>query len=250
MDCFRIGKIDYPWVNFEPPVSGGKFRRYEGDWNIRKCTEKITTTICPEKPIPTGNECSRLAKADVTGVDVIMDTPFLSDVQGKLDSYSLISSTLDKIPKSCTQVEFMDLAEQLEIDSDASRYPSVDPDTQRKIIGKYRQLHQKVAEAGHYECRYVEYAKESFRYLSLFALFLTALHYQWYMTSAVFLGAFWHQIMFTAHDAGHLAITHNFFVDTLIGIFIADFCCGLSIGWWKSSHNVHHLVPNHPVCAR
>jgi len=56
-----------------------------------------------------------------------------------------------------------------------------------------------------------------------------------------------HQIMFTAHDAGHRGITHNFIADTLIGIFIADFCCGLSIGWWKSSHNVHHLVTNHPV---
>lgn len=53
--------------------------------------------------------------------------------------------------------------------------------------------------------------------------------------------------MFTAHDAGHRGITHNFITDTLIGIFIADFCCGLSIGWWKSSHNVHHLVTNHPV---
>jgi delta8-fatty-acid desaturase len=53
--------------------------------------------------------------------------------------------------------------------------------------------------------------------------------------------------MFTAHDAGHRAITHIFVVDTLIGMFIADFCCGLSIGWWKSSHNVHHLITNQPV---
>jgi sphingolipid 8-(E)-desaturase len=53
--------------------------------------------------------------------------------------------------------------------------------------------------------------------------------------------------MFTAHDAGHRGITHSMFTDTLIGVFIADFCCGLSIGWWKSSHNVHHLITNHPV---
>lgn len=54
------------------------------------------------------------------------------------------------------------------------------------------------------------------------------------------------QIMFTAHDAGHRGITGNFVADTLIGAFVADFCCGLSIGWWKSSHNVHHLVTNMP----
>lgn len=52
--------------------------------------------------------------------------------------------------------------------------------------------------------------------------------------------------MFVAHDAGHRAITGNFAVDTVIGAFVADFCCGLSIGWWKSSHNVHHLITNMP----
>lgn len=54
---------------------------------------------------------------------------------------------------------------------------------------------------------------------------------------------------FTAHDAGHRGITHNFVVDSLIGIFIGNFCSGLSIGWWKSSHNVHHFVTNDPVCS-
>lgn len=53
--------------------------------------------------------------------------------------------------------------------------------------------------------------------------------------------------MFTAHDAGHRAITQNFVFDTLLGLFVGDFCCGLSIGWWKSSHNVHHIVTNQPV---
>ena len=53
--------------------------------------------------------------------------------------------------------------------------------------------------------------------------------------------------MFTAHDAGHAGITHHFKTDTLIALFVADFCCGLSMGWWKSSHNVHHLITNDPV---
>lgn len=52
--------------------------------------------------------------------------------------------------------------------------------------------------------------------------------------------------MFVAHDAGHRGITGDFVIDTIIGAFVADFCNGLSIGWWKSSHNVHHLVTNMP----
>lgn len=52
--------------------------------------------------------------------------------------------------------------------------------------------------------------------------------------------------MFVAHDAGHRGITGDFVTDTIIGAFVGDFCNGLSIGWWKSSHNVHHLVTNMP----
>lgn len=153
--------------------------------------------------------------------------------------------------------------------------PSVDPVTQMGIMIEYRALHEKFKAEGLYKPRYDAYAWECLRYGILFALFGYALYTKWYMTSAVLLGLFWvcpspfahpllphrklphqlrklqltppqQQIMFTAHDAGHRGITGNFVYDTLIGCFIADFCCGLSIGWWKSSHNVHHLVTNMP----
>jgi len=68
----------------------------------------------------------------------------------------------------------------------------------------------------------------------------------WYATSGLFLGFFWHQLVFSAHDAGHMGITHNFAIDTIIGIVIADFLGGLSLGWWKRNHNVHHIVTNSP----
>ena len=43
-----------------------------------------------------------------------------------------------------------------------------------------------------------------------------------------------------------MGITHNFHFDTVIGIIIADFVGGLSIGWWKRDHNIHHVVTNSP----
>ena len=67
-----------------------------------------------------------------------------------------------------------------------------------------------------------------------------------YNLSAVFLGAFWHQLTFTAHDAGHLGITHSYRIDSYIGIFIANLFGGISIGWWKYHHNIHHVVTNSP----
>ncbi|CAN9379816.1 unnamed protein product [Alternaria alternata] len=136
--------------------------------------------------------------------------------------------------------------EEREIEEGLRDNPSLDVETQKAIVQNYRLLHQQFKDEGLYQCRYSEYAKESIRYGLLFAAFGGFLYIKWYMTSAVFLGLFWQQIMFTAHDAGHRGITGNFVADTLIGAFIADFCCGLSIGWWKSSHNVHHLVTNMP----
>ncbi|RDA95834.1 hypothetical protein CP533_5085 [Ophiocordyceps camponoti-saundersi (nom. inval.)] len=141
---------------------------------------------------------------------------------------------------------YVETAVQSAVDKAISDFPSLDPAVQQNIVAEYRLLHQKVIDEGLYACPYRQYAKEMARYLTLFSASLFALHHAWYITSALLLGLFWHQIMFTAHDAGHRAISQIFVVDTLIGMFIADFCCGLSIGWWKSSHNVHHLVTNQP----
>ncbi|OIW30536.1 fatty acid/sphingolipid desaturase [Coniochaeta ligniaria NRRL 30616] len=170
-----------------------------------------------------------------------------SSVASEIDSDTELDdgSSLASSECSCAD-QFTDERVESHAGLDAELYPSVCPVVQQEIVRKYRILHQKVRDAGLYNCPYLDYGKEMLRYSALFAAFLVALRYEQYIISAMFLGLFWHQIMFTAHDAGHLAITSYFAVDTLIAMFVADFCCGLSIGWWKSSHNVHHLVTNSP----
>ncbi|KFY84654.1 hypothetical protein V500_09124 [Pseudogymnoascus sp. VKM F-4518 (FW-2643)] len=210
MDSFRIGYIDGPWVNFEPPISGGIFRPYEGEDNMRKCVKTVTTLSGPRRH------------------------------QLSLKRMGPATRRLHRRKAGAQQRAGQDGREP-------AGYCHVGQTRHAEDYhSKYRALHQKVEENGHYECRYLEYGKECTRYVSIFVLSMTALKYEWYMTPAMLLGLFWHQIMSTAQDAGHMAVTHNYIADTLIGIFIADFCCGLSIGWWRSSHNVHHLVPNHP----
>jgi delta8-fatty-acid desaturase len=66
-----------------------------------------------------------------------------------------------------------------------------------------------------------------------------------YLAAAMMAATLWHQAAFVAHDAGHSGITHVRKYDTLYGIFLADFFGGLSIGWWKHSHYVHHIITNH-----
>ncbi|KAL8685659.1 MAG: hypothetical protein Q9224_005730 [Gallowayella concinna] len=217
MNQYRIGRISGQWVNFTPPIRGGLFtqrkqRSLEGTDETRS-PSTVKSSLDPA--MQSGLSCSPEDKLPVGGVDSSPTEP---------DNARIVDQALQ---------------------DDLEQYPSLDSNTQRAITLKYRDLHRKIQIEGYYDCRYWEYTKEMGRYLVIFTGFLLALRSGWFTTSAALLGLFWHQIMFTAHDAGHQGISHNFVIDTLIGMFIADFCCGLSIGWWKSSHNVHHLVTNH-----
>ncbi|KAG6192319.1 hypothetical protein E4U24_004063 [Claviceps purpurea] len=269
MKAFRIGrKPPGPWTNRTPPIRGGIYHARaqseitpdDSDLEMEKEKESVdegygsaascrSETGSPEpehvsgRHPSSGPEQGAVPRARV-GYTAADDTASISSVhEDKMDT----AGSAAKCPQlALNPEEWTEWAIQEGKNVDTREYPSVDSAVQQDIASKYRQLHKRVQDAGLYQCPYIEYGKEMARYTTLFAGFVVALRAEWYMTSAICLGLFWHQIMFTAHDAGHRAITANFTVDTLIGLFIADFCCGLSMGWWKSSHNVHHLVTNQP----
>ncbi|KAG8980178.1 hypothetical protein FRB94_005075 [Tulasnella sp. JGI-2019a] len=111
----------------------------------------------------------------------------------------------------------------------------------------YRALHTRIKEAGLYDTRYLTgYGPELLRYSVLAATSYVAYQYRWFLTSGLFLGLLWHQLAFIVHDLGHVGVTHKWVVDRVLGISLASFCGGLSIGWWTDNHNIHHLVTNHP----
>ena len=267
MNKYRIGKIVGSWVNFTPPIRGGIYRDR---------TEAAQHNSDGEDGDDAGSSWSSSLDS-LNSSTTSLGSITVGDVDHsnqRLDRYSSpayksknnFPNVQLNNPQRLSPKDYTSSAVQKAIDDDVRDNPSLDAETQRVITLKYQILHQRVKDEGFYDCHYIEYGKEIIRYTLLFSLFFTFLREEWYLTSACFLGLFWvrnhilhlavlkalihlqHQIMFTAHDAGHRGITHNFVADTMIGIFIADFCCGLSIGWWKSSHNVHHLVTNHPVC--
>jgi delta8-fatty-acid desaturase len=103
------------------------------------------------------------------------------------------------------------------------------------------ELHKRIIDAGLYETPYLTgYGPEVARYFTGAIASAVAFSYGWYLTSAFFLGLVWHQLTFTAHDLGHMGVTHNWAMDRVIGTFVADLCGGLSIGWWVDNHNIHH----------
>lgn len=143
-------------------------------------------------------------------------------------------------------ISYLDAITHEHILLDGEKYPSVDKNTQAHIVAKYRDLHQRIVDAGLYKTNYVAYGVECCRYTLCFGMMFLALNLGHYAIGGAFLGFMWHQLVFAAHDAGHMGISHNYHVDSLIAIIIADFLGGVSIGWWKNNHNVHHIMTNAP----
>ena len=125
--------------------------------------------------------------------------------------------------------------------------PALDYDSQQVLRDKYNELHQTIIDYGLYECDLWDYVREVTKIGSLFLYSLSFLKINQLFLSAVFMGMAWHQGTFIAHDAGHIGITHNYQIDNIFGMLIADWFGGLSLGWWKRNHNVHHLITNDPV---
>ena len=64
------------------------------------------------------------------------------------------------------------------------------------------------------------------------------------LCGAVVLGCFWQQSAFAGHDIGHNAITHKRSWDYWLGVVLGNTSGGISLGWWKHTHNAHHVAPN------
>lgn len=242
MSRFQIGRVEGQWRNFLPPIQGGSFKtllesaitvedKEDGD------TLSSGSSSPPGSPISDAiEESSNLKRRRRTNDSELHE----------VSSMSSLSSIEETIGKNQSKLSIMDARTQQEIDLDLAKYPALDAATQEEIIQKYRVLYDQLQAEGLFNCNYAAYFIEACRYTFLFSMFLLLLRWGWYGTSGLFLGMCWHQLVFTVHDAGHMGITHNFTTDTIIGIMIADFVGGLSLGWWKRSHNVHHIVTNSP----
>jgi sphingolipid 8-(E)-desaturase len=224
-------------VNFVPPIQGGKFRRYVEGVADEEEGQDDDKELCP-----ISSDTSRTPSP-------VFDTEISSVRQrgaSKNDALASSASSVSSVSEPEDGLSWLDTLTKERIDLDIAKYPSLDLATQDEVIRKYRLLDERIRAEGLYDCNYSAYAIEGCRYTFFFSMFLLFLNWGWYTTSAVFLGCLWHQLVFTVHDAGHMGITHGFHTDTVIGIIIANFIGGLSVGWWKRNHNVHHIVTNSP----
>ncbi|KGQ02574.1 hypothetical protein BB8028_0002g10130 [Beauveria bassiana] len=233
MQRYRIGRIQSPWNNFRPPIQGGTFRSaseieesQDGLFSPKGSSSSVSSR--PPSPIfDTEGHCfkHRQTPHGNRPASVSYNTRADSEMDG---------------------MSYLDILTREHIKLDLEKYPQPDVATQAHVIAKYRALYQRLIDEGYMVTSKSAYAIECCRYLALFCGSLLCLKYGQYFLSGLCLGLMWHQLVFTAHDAGHIGITHNYQVDSLLGILIADYIGGLSMGWWKNNHNVHHIVTNAP----
>ena len=61
---------------------------------------------------------------------------------------------------------------------------------------------------------------------------------------SMLIGFYFQNVAFSGHDAGHGSISGSFAIDKVIGIIIGNLLTGIDMGWWKSTHYVHHSATN------
>lgn len=258
---WKIGEIDYKWTNFLPPIQGGKFRSFEEQELGRlkgiaeeKEEQQLTSSSSSEDfKLNSSTEPSDIEDStvpvEIKPKKLMSGQPKANIVpkipQGMIPSLSTKEAYERRVVKDPSDV--IDNFDNSKVEDDLKALPSLDYETQQKLSHEYNKLHDIIIEAGYYSCPYWEYGKEAARISSLFSISFLLIYFKWYFFSAVFMGLAWQQLVFIAHDAGHIAITHQYQVDNIIGMVVASFIGGLSLGWWKRNHNVHHLITNDPV---
>ncbi|WVF66640.1 hypothetical protein IAT40_001381 [Kwoniella sp. CBS 6097] len=127
----------------------------------------------------------------------------------------------------------------------------LDREVEQKRSQAYHELRKRIVEAGLFKPPgpLAGYGSDLIRYTLLgggaLALYFKTNGWLGQMTSALLLGLLFQQLAFLVHDAGHTGVTGNYWWDRVIGMTVASWVGGLSVGWWCDNHNIHHLVTNH-----
>ncbi|KAL1355944.1 hypothetical protein HN51_007927 [Arachis hypogaea] len=91
----------------------------------------------------------------------------------------------------------------------------------------------------------------SFTFLSVSVMFLVVIYgVLWcqsvwaHLGSGMMLGLLWMQSAYVGHDSGHYVVMTNKGFNKLAQIVAGNCLTGISIAWWKWTHNAHHIACN------
>lgn len=235
---WSVGRVELPWRNMLPPIQGAIYRENTRSEELSEKLDRESFDMSSDTDRSSDEETEKYKKSGYidTVRPIVPQGDFVSD-ENVLRLFPVQGGVVDPQQAYDNRLTLRDI----------ERLPKMDYATQEALRTRYNQLHLEVIKAGLYRCNYWDYGRELIKIASLFLYSFSLLLLKQYMLSAVFIAMAWHQMVFIAHDAGHVAITHRYQVDNFFGMLISSWFGGLSLGWWKRNHNVHHLVPNDPV---
>ncbi|CCE85248.1 Piso0_004830 [Millerozyma farinosa CBS 7064] len=263
---WKIGRIDYGWENMASPIQGVAYDDNREKRNFISLEEKIDVATSDDSEgeislastsSDTSNEQEGIGKLgakdhksryEAPGFPKGKVTPVVSpnirvlNKENVNEVYPIFKEGGVVDPKILVQNYDNALSRR-----DLESVPSLDYKTQAVLRAKYLELHDTVIKNGFYQCDYWAYVREVIKIGSLFLYSFSFLKLNYIFLSALLMGMAWQQMTFIAHDAGHISITHDYQIDNVFGVLISNWFGGLSLGWWKRNHNVHHLIPNDPV---
>lgn len=123
-----------------------------------------------------------------------------------------------------------------------------------ELVRDFRELGEHFEKMGYYHVSPWYYVAKVVWVFSIFGAVLGLIFgtesFAAHMVAAVLLGVFWQQFAFVGHDCGHMsARTHaRDHIDVPKLGALVTFFNGISVAWWKATHNVHHAVPNSVDC--
>lgn len=121
-------------------------------------------------------------------------------------------------------------------------------DHQREFEKAYRDLRSKMVMMGLFKSSIGFYIYKQASNLAMWA-FAMYVMYAFdnvfaQVSSAMFMGLFFQQCGWLAHDFLHHQVYRNRRYGDITGLFWGNLMQGFSIQWWKNKHNGHHAVPN------
>jgi len=214
MKAYRIGRIQQPWINLEPPLRGGVYHKdgeideseisaSDGEEDSTWSSKQLSLSSSASSVYTSTDLESEIPKETVKAATADRAIPECGDVLVSCTRRKAFAAGVDetqqpalKLPdtypaKNLSRAAYTVVLEQKEILDGIRAYPSLDIATQGNIALEYKALHERIKNEGFYECRYSEYGKEAIRWTILFCAFIFLLNAKWYLTSAIFLGMFW-----------------------------------------------------------
>lgn len=245
---WKIGEIDYQWKNILPPIQGAIYQEAIGDLEKKLDSESPEISDGSSKASSIDSFEPQKASNYLAGYPLGQVDPIVPQNIGVVSDKNA-KDVFPTKPKGgiVDPKQLMKNYENETAIAEIAALPSLDYESQKVIREKYNKLHSTIIRNGFYKCHYSNYVREIIKICALFLYSFSFLHLGYYFWSALFIGTAWHQMTFIAHDAGHVSISHNYQIDNIFGMIVADWFGGLSLGWWKRNHNVHHLITNDPV---